>query len=307
MHRLAIIAVLIAADSAAQSQQPSFQTQTDLVNILVTVRDQHNHPIATLNKSSFRVFEDGKPQEIKYFAQDSSAPLTIGVLVDSSFAQGDVLGAEREAARRFFSTAIREKDLAFLINFDTEVTLLADLTKDQATLQRSLLMLRPGRVYPDGPLAELNASRTHLYDAIYLAAEKLKEEAGHKAIVLLASGDDRGSKVKVEEAIVAAQKADAAVYSIRYVYADSYWPNSSGLTQQTVLRKIAEGTGGRTLSPATPESLINAVREIAEELRSQYSIGFAPAKLDGSFHKVEVKVNQHGLRAQCRKGYFADK
>jgi Ca-activated chloride channel family protein len=154
-------------------------------------------------------------------------------------------------------------------------------------------------------LAELNLGRTHLYDAIYLAAEKLKDEAGHKAIVIIASGDDKGSKVKLDQSMVAAEKANAAVYAIRYVDADLSGTSYASLTQQTTMRNISRGTGGRTLNPGRSD-LTKAVRDIAEELRGQYSIGFTPAKLDGSIHKIEVRVNQHGLRAQSRKTYFAE-
>ena len=212
--------VSLIATACAQSQQPSFQIQTDLVNVIVTVRDQHNNLVTNLDKSNFRVFEEGRSRDIKYFARDSSAPLTIGLLIDSSVSQSFLLRTVREAATQFLSTAVREKDLAFLINFDAEVTLLTDLTNDRAALRRGLPQMRSCVDYPTGPLAELNLGRTHLYDAIYLAAEKLKDEAGHKAIVIIASGDDKGSKGKLDQAMVAAEKANAAVYAIRYVDAD---------------------------------------------------------------------------------------
>jgi VWFA-related protein len=304
MKCLAIVSLIAIA--RAQSQEPSFHTRTDLVNVVVTVRDQHNNLITNLDKSSLRVFEDGRSRDIKYFAQDSSAPLTIGLLIDSSAGQGFLLRTVRDAAMQFLSTTVREKDLAFLINFDTEVTLLTDLTNNQAALKRGLQQMRSGVGYPIGPLAELNLSRTHLYDAIYLAAEKLKDEAGHKAIIMIASGDDKGSKVKLDEAMVAAEKADAAVYAIRYVDADLSGTSYASLTQQTIMRNISHGTGGRTLNPGRSDALTKAVRDIAEELRGQYSIGFTPAKLDGSVHKIEVRVGQRGLRAQCRKTYFAE-
>jgi VWFA-related protein len=129
----------------------------------------------------------------------------------------------------------------------------------------------------------------------------LKDEVGHKAIIMIASGDDKGSKVKLDEAMVAAEKADAAVYAIRYVDADLSGTSYARLKQQTTMRNIVDGTGGRTLNPAKPDSVTKTVRDIAEELRGQYSIGFTPAKLDGSVHKIEVRVSQHGLRALCRK------
>ncbi len=209
-------------------------------------------------------------------------------------------------ATQFLSNAVREKDLAFVINFDAEVTLLTDLTNDRAALQRGLQQMRSGVDYPSGPLAELNVRRTQLYDAIYLAADKLKNEAGHKAIVIIASGEDKGSKKKLDQAMVAAEKANAAVYAIRYVDADLSGTSYASLTQQTTMRNIVRGTGGRTLNPARPDSLTKAVRDIAEELRGQYSIGFTPAKLDGSIHKIEVRINQRGLRAESRKAYFAE-
>src|SRR5271168_504277 len=218
MKTLAIVSLI--ATACAQSQQPSFQIQTDLVNVIATVRDQHNNLITNLDKSNFRVFEDGRSRDIKYFARDSSTPLTIALLIDSSASQGFLLRTVRDAATQFLSTAVSEKDLAFLINFDTEVTLLTDLTNDRAVLQRGLQQMRSGADYPSGPLAELNVRRTQLYDAIYLAADKLKDEAGYKAIVIIASGEEKGSKMKLDQAMVAAGKANAAVYAIRCADAD---------------------------------------------------------------------------------------
>ena len=315
---LAILAATVTIVPDALSQQqltapPVLRGTAELVNVLVTVRDQNHRLINSLDKTSFRIFEDGKLQEIKYFTRQASLPLTIGLLIDSSPGQGDLLSSERDVSMEFFSTVLRDRDLAFLINFDTSVNLLTDFTNQLTLLQRGLDGVRVGGGYGNGPIASPIPSKTgstHLHDALYLAAaEKLAGEVGRKALILVASGDDQGSKTTLDEAIGAAQKVDAAVYGIRYVDRDLCWARFllQSIPEQHVLERIAGETGGRVMNPGKGQELRKAYVEIAEDLRSQYSIGYLPANatLDGSFRKIEIKVNQPNLRVQSRRGYFA--
>ncbi len=207
---------------------PSITVDVSLVNILASVRDKHNGLIGNLNKEDFTVLEDGKPQAIKYFTRETDLPLTIGLLIDVSGSQRNLIDIEKHAARQFFSQVLRKKDEAFLISFGEESELLQDYTNSPRLLQSGLEQLRVssgvGGMHP-GPVPTISQVRgTVLYDAVYVAAnEKLKSEVGRKVLVLITDGMDEGSKLKIQDAVEAAQKADAVIYSIDYSIRCRLW------------------------------------------------------------------------------------
>jgi VWFA-related protein len=298
------------------SDVPVFRDTAELVNLLATVHDKKGRLINSLEKQDFQIFEDGKPQEIKYFTRESQLPLTIGLLFDCSGSEARMIPMEREGSMEFFNTVLREKDIAFLITFATDVDLIEDFTSDKRRLERALSTIKvitggPGGPGMGGPFPSTRVGGTHLFDALYLAAsEKLTHEVGRKTVILLTDGEDEGSKLKVEAAIEAAQKADVVVYGVHYVDRGFGFGRFGGMAYgggEGVLRKMSEETGGRLISPAKDNDLRKAFQDIAEELRSQYSIGYSPtnAKRDGSFRRIEVKLNQPDLKVQTRKGYYA--
>jgi VWFA-related protein len=315
-----VFAAVAAADCRAQEpapapqeRAPTIKVDVDVVSVLCTVKDRKGKLITTLDKKDFEVFEDGQPQQIRYFARESSLPLTIGLLVDTSVSQGRLVPAEREASEVFFRRVLAAKDLAFLISFDTSVDLLQDFTNNQGLLRRGLDELRvntsgppPSRIpVPPGPFPQ-RPRGTLLYDAVYLAAtEKLSAEVGRKAIVLITDGEDQGSKMKLEAAVEAAQKADAMTYGILFFDRGFYGP--FGYSGDSVLKKMAEETGGRVVRVSRDKDLAAAFDEISRELRSQYSLGYTPtnAKRDGRFRQLKIRTVESDLRVQARKGYYA--
>jgi VWFA-related protein len=198
------------------------------VTMPVTVRDKHGKIVSDLKKDEFTLQEDGRPQTIKYFTQDANQPLTLGLLVDTSRSQTNVLDAERNASRSFLDQVmVKEKDKAFLIHFDREVELLQDLTSSREKLQSALELLKTPSDRersndpndPDnsksGPGAQHGG--TQLYDAVYLASNELmKKQSGRKAIIILSDGVDHGSKTFLDGAIESAQRADTFIYSIYF-------------------------------------------------------------------------------------------
>ena len=298
----------------ADDTMPSISVEVSLVNILASVHDKHGGLIGNLNKDDFTVLEDGKQQVIKYFTRETDLPLTIGLLIDVSASQRNLLDIEKRAAHQFFSQVLRKKDEAFLISFGEESELLQDYTNSPKLLQSGLSQLQinsgASGIGP-GPVPTISQPRgTVLYDAVYLAAhEKLRGEVGRKVIVLITDGIDQGSKLKIEEAIEAAQKSDAVIYSIDYADPSAYGFFSFGGVSDFALQKMSGETGGRVFKVDRKHTLDDAFKQLQEEMRSQYAIAYTSTNpdQDGGFRKLTVKVADKNLKVQVRKGYYAVK
>lgn len=224
------LAIVFFLQTCVWAQSPTISVDVKVVNLPVTVRDKHGQIVRDLTKDDFVLEEDGRTQTIKYFSQETNLPLTLGLLVDTSLSQRNVLGEERTASKSFLDKMLtNEKDRAFVIHFDREVELLQDLTSSKAKLQTALESLnaptfkRDSQDDPDqhGGSGSHHGGGTLLYDAVYLASnEMMKKQPGRKAVVILSDGVDRGSKESLESAIEAAQRADTLVYSI--LFTDSH-------------------------------------------------------------------------------------
>jgi VWFA-related protein len=303
-----------AKSAEAEEQPASIKVNVDVVNILASVRDKHGALVSNLEQNDFTVLEDGKPQTIKYFTRETDLPLTIGLLVDVSGSQRNLIGIERNAATQFFSKVLRKKDEAFLISFGEESELLQDYTQSVRLLEDGLNQLRVssgvGGLGP-GPVPTAGQPRgTVLYDAVYLAAtEKLRAEVGRKVIVLITDGVDEGSKLTDREAIEAAQKADAVIYSIFYQDLSAYGPFFGGGGGESELHKLSDETGGHVYKVDRKHSLDEVFQELQDEMRSQYSIGYTPTNdaKDGSYRRLDIRLANKDLKVQARKGYYAIK
>src|SRR5580704_516431 len=236
----------------------------------------------------------------------------MGLLVDVSGSEQNLIENERQAASQFFSSVLRQKDVAFLISFGADSELLQDITGTPRLLQQGLgrMKLNTGYSGPtSGPVPTMNKQRgTVLYDAVYLAAhDMLAPEAGRKAIILITDGEDEGSKLSMKEAIEAAQKADTIVYGILYVDRQFYGGFSLGYSGKSVLKQMAEETGGRLFTVGGKNSLGSIFEQIQEEMRTQYLIGYTPTNpnKDGSFRKIDLKTHDKDQKVQVRKGYYA--
>ena len=295
---------------------PSITVEVDVVSILASVRDKHGALVPNLEKQDFTILEEGKPQTIKYFTRETDLPLTIGLLVDVSGSQRNLIDIERNAASQFFSQVLRKKDEAFLISFGEETELLQDYTSSARLLSQGLNGLQVssgvGGISP-GPVPTIGQPRgTVLYDAIYLAAsEKLKTEVGRKVIVVITDGVDQGSRMTRNQAIEAAQKADAVIYSIEYYDPGAYgrFMTFGGSGGEGELHKMSDETGGHVYKVDRSHPLDMVFRELQDEMRSQYSIGYTPTNglKDGSYRHLDVKLANKDLKAQARKGYYAVK
>jgi VWFA-related protein len=298
------------------SQQPTetLKVNVNVVQLFFNVKDKHGTLIPNLTKADFEVNEDGKPQTIKYFTAETNLPLTLGILIDSSGSQRNVIDMEKEVGGAFLRQILTDKDEAFVIDFDISVDLLQDFTRDVRRLQAALNKAKVNVDYSSGgipgmgggPVPQHNSPGTLLYDAVYLSGhDMLSKEVGRKAMILLTDGQDEGSKLKIQDAIEAAQKSDSIVYVL--LCADRGFYGGFGYSGESEMRKLTEQTGGRVINVGNKfDKLREAFDQVAAELRSQYNIGYTPtnAKLDGTYRKLEIKDKQ-GYKIQARAGYYA--
>jgi VWFA-related protein len=220
-------------------QNPTFSAGVKVVSLFANVRDKQGQIVRNLTKDDFLLDEDGRPQTIAYFSQESDLPLTLGLLVDTSSSQLRVLGDERSASYRFLEQVLREdKDLAFVLHFDFDVELLQDLTSSRAKLEKALNLLDApqmqrrsgqgggypggGGGYPGGGGGRRGGGTT-LYDAVLLAGDELmRKQTGRKALIILSDGVDNGSRVSLAQGVESAQRADTLVYSILFADPNAY-------------------------------------------------------------------------------------
>ena len=314
------------ATPAAPNDQPqdqpttTLQVNVEVVQLFFNVKDKHGALIPHLNKENFDLFEDGQAQTIKYFKAESDLPLTLGILIDSSGSQMRVLDMEKEVGASFLESTLRPKDEAFVISFDIDITLLQDFTNSVSRLRHALNEAKintggvgcsGGPIGPQGPIpcSSTGQRGTALYDAVYLAShDELSHEVGRKAMILLTDGQDEGSRLKIQEAIEAAQKADAICYVLLIADRGFYGLGSFGYSGDSEMKKLTGETGGRVIEVGNKiEKLRQAFDQISQELRSQYNIGYTPTNSarDGSFRKVEIKPKQSDYKVQARSGYYA--
>ncbi len=308
MRALAGIVILSASLPLLAQDDNVIKVDVNLVNLFFTVKNKGGGLVPNLERDAFQIFENGQKQAIKTFTRETDLPLTIGVLIDVSRSQENLMSTERSAGSQFFDKVLRKKDVAFLISFGTEAELLQDTTNSAKLLRQGLDQMRlsvpVGGLHP-GPVPTASQARgTIMYDAVYLAAnEKLKSEVGRKVIVLITDGGDQGSRYKISEAIEAAHKADTIIYSI--YYAD---PRYQGFgSGEGNLKKMSDETGGRVFHVDRRHTLDDCFRELQDEMRSQYSVAYTPANptRDGTFRKVEIKASEKDYKVQARKGYYA--
>jgi len=281
--------------------------RVNLVRLYVTVRDKHGAIVPNLAKQDFHVYEDGKEQKIAFFSKDMTDPLTLAMMIDTSGSQEHLLDAEKETAWRFLRDILHKNDLAMVISFDTQVNLLADFTDDKQVLHSAIEKAEINAPVDLGPTS-LNPQGTVLYDAIYeVCRDKLPSETGRKALIILTDAEDEGSNETLQNAVVAAQQANAVIHVLLIAEPEVYFGAGMGYGGGTVAAEMATQTGGRVISIRNDKDLDKAFTEISQELRSQYVLAYYPTDTtaNGAFRKIKVETTTKGLRVLTRKGYYA--
>ena len=287
-------------------QAPVIKTQVSLVNLFVTVRDKNKRIVTDLKQEDFKISEDSQDQKIAFFSKEVTLPITLGLLLDTSGSEQEMLPSIQDGATRFLNRVLRKGDEAMVISFDMDVDLLSDFTDERSQLDRAIRKARinaGGPMVTPGTIPTRGAIGTDFYDALYLACnDKLSSEAGRKAIIVLTDAEDNGSKVRVQEAIEAAQRTDTVVH-ILLVY-DPRQGADAGIA-----KKITDETGGRMIVVNSEKHLEEAFDQISQELRSQYTVSYYPTNpaRDGKFRKIKIDMANHDLKVLARKGYYAPK
>ncbi|MGH9406234.1 MAG: VWA domain-containing protein [Terriglobia bacterium] len=299
----------------AQAGPNVLKVQTEVVNVYAVATDKHGRVIPGLTRNDFQITDNGVPQQIKYFSIATDAPLNLGMMIDTSPSQQNVLTIEQQQANNFLREVLRPKDLAFVLHFDLQVELLQDFTPNLQSLIQAVseTEINGGGQGPlPGTFPSAQQGYTHLYDAVWLACSQqlMASQAGRKVLILLTDGQDEGSKESLASAVESAERADVMIYSINVfdprMYA-SYDQYGGGYNGESVLRKMARETGGEFIRVGRSTDTYQAFQQIERQLRTQYLLGFTPIDRahDGSYHKLRVRVNDASYRVQARQGYYA--
>lgn len=304
-----------------EEEDEIIKIDTEVVNVLFTAQDKNRRLITDLKQADVRLLEDGKPQEIVAFARQVDLPLSLAILIDTSQSQERTLPEEKAAAKSFLQSVIRPaKDEVSVISFTGETTLEQGMTNNVARLNRAIDRINfvpaagtvGGVIVGTPPISGDNqaaAGSTAVWDAIWVTSEEVLKPSPDKtrrAIILLSDGVNTYGSKKLDDAVQAALRSEAVIYSIGI--GDQFY----GGVDKGVLKKISERTGGHAFFPRDEAELRQAFTQIQIEMRSQFLIAYEPSnqKRDGSYRKIEIQVVNPEMSKQKvalthRQGYFA--
>jgi Ca-activated chloride channel homolog len=289
-----------AAGQPPSSQQPSFRAGVDLVSLNVTVTDATQKYITDLGQENFQVFEDGVKQDVTLFNR-TNLPIALALLVDTSASMETRLPIAQEAAIGF-AHRLRSQDLAEVVDFDSRVVVLQSFTSNASEIEAAIRKTSAG-------------GSTSMYNAIYIALKDLKkavattpDDIRRQAIVVLSDGEDTSSLLPFEEVLDLAKRSETAIYSIGLRSSESTSSAAKGFKEaEFVMRQLAQQTGGRSFFPSQIADLNGIYGQIADELSSQYTVGYTSKnpKRDGAWRRVVVRTDRSGTIARTKQGYFA--
>jgi Ca-activated chloride channel family protein len=286
------------AQSAAQTPETTITVDVKLVNVFVTVTDDHGAPVANLKKENFQLREDDREQKIAVFERESALPLSIVLAIDTSLSTRKDLPLELVSARRFAHAILRPVDALSLYEFSEIVNEVTPFTSDLKQIDHGIERVRPG-------------SATALYDALFLGAGALEPRQGRRVMVVITDGGDTLSKVDYKEAVRAAQQAEAILYSIIVVPIESSAGRDTG--GEHALIQLSEDTGGKYFYATSVPQLDEAFKKISDELRTQYLLAYYPSQRlsDSDFRRIQVTVTglpaDSEFKARYRTGYYTSK
>jgi Ca-activated chloride channel family protein len=286
------------APEPARAQQPAFRAGVDLVSLNVTVIDGTQHYVTSLTQQDFLVYEDGVKQDLTFFNR-ANLPIALSILLDSSASMEDKLETAQDAAIGF-AKRLRREDLAQVIDFDSRVQIIQGFTSNVPELESAIRRTNAG-------------GSTSLYNAIYIALKELKktraatpDDVRRQAIVVLSDGEDTSSLVSFEEVLELAKRSETAIYAIGLRSREPGVATKGFSEADFVLRQLSQETGGRVFFARQINELANIYGQIADELSSQYTVGYTSKnpKHDGAYRRVLVRVTQPNSTARTKQGYY---
>jgi Ca-activated chloride channel family protein len=293
---LTVTCGLVTAILAQGKQEPpEFSVTSNLVRLLVSVRDANGATISNLEKASFQVFDNDVEQTLSAFERNTSLPLSIAILVDTSASTRKDLGYETASILNFLRAVKRAgnpEDVLALYSFNWRVRLEIGFTRNEARAEHSLRMLR-------------GEGGTSLYDAVYLVSQDISDRDGRHVLIVVTDGGDTTSYKQYADAVKASLRADAILYPVVVVPIPSDAGRNIG--GEHALDTMARSTGGRTFYPSGAEELDEAFSGILRELRTQYLLAYHPSQIGlarDKFHRVRVQIRQPGLKVTTRTGYY---
>lgn len=295
---LAISTTLLVSAGILLAQPAIFRDTVTQVHVICSVKNPKGELVGTLQKSDFKVLDNGVPQEIRVFERQSAQPLSIALLMNVSGSTAKDLKYETDSATRFLKALLTEgnpEDAVGLFTFDSDVTEVRHFTHNYATLDNDLKYHIHG------------SGGTSLYDAIYFAAHDLEERSGRKVIVVISDGGNTTSSMDIQKCLRAAQFADAVIYPVVVIPITNEAGRNTGGEHSLIF--MQEGTGGRSFFPGAGKELDQAFTDILAELRTQYFLGYYPKDVPltkNPFHKLEVQVDRADLRVSARNGYYGE-
>lgn len=299
MRRSGLVVVLGLAGlgAAVAAQQPSFRSGIDVVSLNVTVTDGSDHYVTDLEEADFGVFEDGVKQTLTFFTRQEQ-PIALSLLLDSSASMEDHLPILQQAARNFVRR-LKANDIAQVVDFDSSIGKLQPFTGNREDLDTAIN-------------ATIAGGSTSLYNAIYIALKELRKvqavsekDIRRQALIVFSDGEDTSSLVSFEEVLDLAKRSETSIYSIA-LRGDGSQPR--GFREaEFVMRTLAQETGGRAFFPKQIEDLDGMYSRIADELASQYSLGYTSAnpRRDGRWRTVIVQIAREDVSPRTKRGYYA--
>lgn len=284
------LALLLAGTLITRAQQPSFRSGTQVVSLYVTVSDAEKRLVTNLTQDDFEIYDNDRPQPITLFVSEVQ-PITVVVMLDTSASMTGNLGLLRQAAEQFLIRLL-PADKGQVGAFNDKIELSGGFTPDRDSLVAALRDLDFG-------------NPTRLYDATGVGLDELRGIEGRRVVLVFTDGDDTGSSIGQGTVLDRARAEEVMIYAIG-LQSDYF----NGVRQVRTrpdrgLRKLAEETGGGYFELEKTDDLASTFTRVAQELHSQYVMGFAPANLDGKIHKLAVRVKKPGMTARARKSYLA--
>jgi len=283
---------LVAVFTATVGGQQTFRSGVDLATFGVTVVDRKGNPVTDLTRDDFAVLEDGKPQELRYFAAgdgETAPPLHLGLMLDASGSMQSDLKLAQGASIKFLNLLPQAVDVT-LVDFDTQVRITRYPQRDFPRLVE-----RIRRRKPEG--------MTALYDALGTVLDGMDQENGRRVLVMYTDGADSRSVLNLNETLTLLRASQVTVYAIGLVENTG----SSRQMLQMTLMQLTEATGGQAFFTSSMKEVEAAYDKVLAQVTGQYHLGYlsANAATDGAWRKVEITVRRPGTRVRARKGYFA--